>query len=114
MSELITVELEFVKDAPTYVEGKDAKGFSRAFEKSTHEYRIVRDRLFVDVDKRLWERRMARTPLVKPVKAKAKQKVKRKCMLCKHEFVDQPQIRICGHCKKTANWQSGGEYGLYS
>jgi hypothetical protein len=113
MGEMITVELAFVKDAPTYVEGTDSRGFSRAFEKSTHQFR--RDKLFVEVDKRLWERRMARTPLVKPARLTAKKAKKtKKCLLCKHDFDDQPQIRICGHCKKTANWQSGGDFSIYS
>jgi hypothetical protein len=109
MAEMITVELAFVKDAPTYVEGRDKKGFSRAFEKSTHEYRIHGDKLFVEVDKRLWERRMARTPVVKPARQAAKGKVERKCLICKHPFKAEPQMRICAPCKKTASWQSGND-----
>lgn len=114
MAEMITVELEFVKDAPTYVEGIDSRGFPRAFEKATHEFRIKGDKLFVDVDKRAWERRMKRLPVVKPTKQVTTQKkVGRKCLICKHTFHDQPQIRICAPCKKTAAWQSGDMGGDY-
>lgn len=104
---MLTITLKFKKEAPTYVEGLDDQGFVRAFDRDTHRYQIDGDVLIVDVDQRAWERRMKRKPVVRPTKLK--KTVKRKCLLCKSEFEDQPQMRICQPCKNTAEWHNGDD-----
>lgn len=37
-------------------------------------------------------------------------RTKKKCLLCKHEFMAIPQIRVCGPCKESIEWKSGSEF----
>lgn len=112
MTDRIRVELSFQRENPTFVVGTEADGSRRSFRKQDIVFSRQGEKIVVEVDRKRYERMCGRISEKAPMAARKSKRLVRKCLNCRHPFNADPVTFICTPCKKTAAWQSGGEYSL--